>query len=158
MRQHHRIPKTIDRPLQLGVTLVEVLVSVAIVALLLALLLPAIASARRSADGVLCRSRLSQIGRASHNFEERTRHLPNGYGDLDWQFDLLPDLDLTDLYRQLKENMEDGVVLFGILDHSSIPVLQCPSDTRGTSNRETINFLINGGSMFDYYESESREG
>jgi prepilin-type N-terminal cleavage/methylation domain-containing protein len=51
-----------------GFTLVELLVVIAIIGVLIALLLPAINAAREAGRKTQCRSNLSQIGKAMHNY------------------------------------------------------------------------------------------
>ncbi|MGD9647515.1 MAG: DUF1559 domain-containing protein [Pirellulales bacterium] len=51
-----------------GFTLVELLVVIAIIGVLIALLLPAINAAREAGNKTQCRSNLSQIGKAMHNY------------------------------------------------------------------------------------------
>ncbi len=152
MRLNHPHTETVDRPARLGISLVELLVSIGILAMLFALLLPAIGSARRTADAVQCRARMSQIGLALHSFEERNRRYPCGNGELDWHYELLPDLDRVDLFRQLQGHGEDSLHLSVVMSVTSVPVLQCPSDPKLGSWKSAINFLRNAGSMFAAYE------
>lgn len=152
MRLNYPSTEAIDRTARRGVSLVEVLVSIGVLAMLFALLMPAIGSSRLTADAVQCRARMSQLGRAVHSFEERNRHYPHGIGHLDWQFAVLPDLDQADLFRQLQGQEEDRGRLLEIMSATALPVLQCPSDPKLASWRSAINFLRNGGSMFDAYE------
>lgn len=158
MRLHDDNPKrvSIARREPMGVTLVDVLVSIGILGLLLALLLPAIANSRRAAVAVECRTRMSEVGRATHNFEERNRRYPDGVDSLDWHVELLPDLDRSDLSRQLKdaEESSDGLRLQEVLHGSSVPVLQCPSDPGSVKWKWAINYSRNSGSMFMAYEME----
>lgn len=156
MRLHNDkpMPVSVARQDPLGVTLVEVLASIAILGVLLALLLPAIANSRRAAAALQCRTRMAQVGRATHNFEERNRRYPDGAYSLDWHVELLPDLDRSDLCRQLKdaEESSDGFRLQEVLRGSSVPALQCPSDPGSVKWKWAINFSKNGGSMFLAYE------
>lgn len=150
MRQHDHKSKPTDRPVRLGVTLVEVLVSIGLLGMLLALLLPAIGNSRRAADTTQCRARLSQIGRANHNFEERHGHFAKGYAKLDWHYALLPDLEQNDLFCQLQGHEDDSFV--EDIVRSPVMVFKCPSDPRFSSNVE-VNFVRNGGSMFYRFEN-----
>lgn len=56
-----------------GFTLIELLVVVAVMAVLMALLLPALAAAKQRAKGVVCQSRLRQIGVAIFMYEQENQ-------------------------------------------------------------------------------------
>jgi prepilin-type processing-associated H-X9-DG protein len=131
---------------------VEVLVGLGILAVLLSLILPAIANSRRAADSMQCRARMSQIGRAVQNFEARQRRYPRQNGEVEWHFEVLPDLDRADLFHQMEGHENDSWTLDSIMQTTSVPVFQCPSDSRIAPWNSAINFVRNGGSMFDAYE------
>ena len=59
-----------------GFTLVELLVVIAIIGVLIALLLPAINAAREAGRKTQCRSNLSQIGKAMHNYASQFGGFP----------------------------------------------------------------------------------
>ncbi len=141
------------RSIRRGVTLIDVIVSTAALGLLMAILLPAIANSRHSAAKALCRSRMSQVGRATHNFEGRNRRYPDGIGSLSWHYELLPDLEQSALYRQLKvfEDPDTPVVL-EITRSTALPVFQCPTDPRLSTSPFAFNWVMNKGSMFYIYE------
>jgi prepilin-type N-terminal cleavage/methylation domain-containing protein/prepilin-type processing-associated H-X9-DG protein len=61
-------------------TLVELLVVIAIIVVLVALLLPSLANARRSAEMVVCRNNLRQIGFATRMYAEQFNdHYPDSF-------------------------------------------------------------------------------
>ena len=60
--------------LRTGFTLIELLVVISIVTLLIAILLPALASARKAAQGVSCLNNLKQISIAEAVYENATGH------------------------------------------------------------------------------------
>ena len=143
-----------------GFTLIELLVSLGIASLLLSLALPAIESSRESARRAQCVNHLKQLGLVITNFEATHGRFPGvvGYSKEEtvvlsgipivvktpWpfsvQYQLLPHLELSDLYRKI-DRTEVGPqglnppqsatnqFAFSI----SIPVFACPSDsvTRG---------------------------
>ena len=103
-----------------GFTLVELLVVIAIIGILVGLLLPAVQATRESARRAQCANNLKQIGIALHLFHDGARHLPRGvYGHPDsnhpydedglgWASKLLPHLEQSVLYEQLRRNDQLG--------------------------------------------------
>jgi prepilin-type N-terminal cleavage/methylation domain-containing protein len=112
-----------------GFTLIELLVVIAIIAILIALLLPAVQQAREAARRSDCKSKLKQIGVALHNFHTTQRQLPPGasfsldpsdltdltttgspqrQGAFTWAAYILPQMEQTGLYNQLKPALELG--------------------------------------------------
>jgi prepilin-type N-terminal cleavage/methylation domain-containing protein len=102
-----------------GFTLVELLVVITIIAILIALLLPAVQMAREAARRMQCNNNLKQMALAVHSHVERlgvfptggavpwpniqdysTAHVPWGpkKQGLGWAFQILPYLELNDLY------------------------------------------------------------
>ena len=153
MRPTHSKSAARDQSRRLGVTLVEVLVCFAILGILLAVLLPAVAQSRRAAETIMCRTRMSQIGRAVHNFESRTRRYPDVVGNLDWQYEVLPDLEQSELFRILQGHEEETIDRFEFINTHAVPVFQCPSDNKFPTWTWAINYLRNGGTSFEDFET-----
>jgi prepilin-type processing-associated H-X9-DG protein len=124
--------------------LIELAVVLGIIALLMALLIPAIQSAREASRRADCLSRMAQVGRALHNFEETYHYFPPLHSGREpgvsfpaWGSEyspfaqLLPYLDQAPVFNQL--NFGDGRTFgipndFGPLGQVRISVLLCPSD------------------------------
>lgn len=131
-----------SRRVELGFTLIEMLVVIAIIAILMALLLPAVQHAREAARRSQCKNNLKQLGMAVHNYEGSTKHLPpNGggtmlglkpnYGILSGIVMLLPYLDQTSLWKRITGAPNQGgdpcSATFPHPSGDGLPILLCPS-------------------------------
>ena len=100
----------------LGFTLIELLVVIAIIAILISLLLPAVQQAREAARRTQCKNNLKQLGLGLHNYHDVFNIFPQAYfasmvdgssqeqQGFGWGTMLLPYLDQTPLYNQLRPN------------------------------------------------------
>lgn len=153
-----------------GFTLVEVLVAVAIIGMLIALILPAVQSAREAARRIECRSRLSNIGLALHNFEGSHKAFPSahlGFAAPQGGFEyyspfahLLPYFDQSSLYNKINFGVGGSFSVnpqhYGIGDHAIASFL-CPSDRGDTG----CNFRFCTGSSayaWDFTDITRRNG
>ncbi|MEM7784224.1 MAG: DUF1559 domain-containing protein, partial [Planctomycetota bacterium] len=136
-------------------TLVELLVVIAIIGILIGMLLPAVQQVREAARRTLCMNNIRQITLAAHNYESAHQELPFGvdlqadsvqnvdpYTITDelfgWQTDLLNFMEQNNAYDVLDpgpftmleraNDTVDGTAVITVLQ-TSIPGLQCPSDT-----------------------------
>jgi prepilin-type N-terminal cleavage/methylation domain-containing protein/prepilin-type processing-associated H-X9-DG protein len=123
---------TTDRRGRTAFTLIELLIVMAIIALLMGLLLPAVQKVRESAYRTECANHLKQIGLASVNYATSNQRLPDA-GSIDsqgggatpsnrldwgWTFEILPQLDQENLFR---ENSATKI------RQTPLPVYYCPS-------------------------------
>ncbi len=128
-----------------GFTLIELLVVIAIIAVLVALLLPAVQQARESARRTGCRNSLKQIGLAVLNYEGAHRIFPPGstsmidYGVWSsipteyhlhgWASLILPNLDQTNVYKQVNYDVSALHPLNYTAASQRLAVYRCPSFT-----------------------------
>ena len=154
-------------------TLVELLVVIAIIVILIGLLLPAVQAVREGARRIQCTNHQKQLATALLHYEETKRGFPGwreftpvippsnltppqGYepgdevlGQMSWVFQILPFVERTDLFEQLKH----GDVAAGTTI-PAIPLLLCPSNFVETRNRAT-NYVVNGGAVDDSLTMDS---
>jgi prepilin-type N-terminal cleavage/methylation domain-containing protein/prepilin-type processing-associated H-X9-DG protein len=137
-----------------GFTLVELLVVIAIIGVLIALLLPAVQAAREAARRSQCSNNLKQLALALHNYHDVHNVFPLGvlqsslatefaYPRLPlWAIALYPFVEQQAIYDQFdfKCRPAPGDRIFDCVQNAgsetaptaqSIPVMLCPSDSRG---------------------------
>ncbi|MCA9259463.1 MAG: DUF1559 domain-containing protein [Planctomycetales bacterium] len=124
-----------------GFTLVELLIVVAIVGILLAILLPAIQNAREAARRSSCLGHIYQQNTAIQVYAQQYNSFPAGARrhrepqtmSVGWLVDLLPYLEMQELYRQLGVTEEGGAT-----DHNLagqvVDIYYCPSQTIPTDD------------------------
>jgi hypothetical protein len=102
--------------------------SVAVPAVLVALLLPAVQQAREAARRTQSKNNLKQIGLAMHNYHDTFENFPSGAFEnadlgvdqrLSWMVSLLPFIDQSGLYNQLK--LDEG-----FSSETNQPLLETP--------------------------------
>ena len=126
-------------------TLVELLVVMAIISLLVGLLLPAIQAAREAARRMQCSNNLKQTGLAMHQYHDTYQCFPPGNVSTriasslsgwtiptrtNWAIELLPYLELGDLYNSYNHNVDNPDSLNMVVIQHPVSVYSCPSDTR----------------------------
>jgi len=138
-------------------TLIELLVVIAIIAILVALLLPAVQKVRTAAARSTSTNNVKQLVLAAHNFENVKKVLPVGMGymlsgcadiadptenTMSWAFQLLPYLELTQLYEKAKGVNQDTNMAV------RVPVFLCagrerPGIAKGVFYGPHADFQIN---------------
>jgi prepilin-type N-terminal cleavage/methylation domain-containing protein/prepilin-type processing-associated H-X9-DG protein len=139
-----------------GFSLIELLVVIAVVGLLAALLLPAVQQSRETARQAQCLSQLRQIGMALVQNEEQMKRFPAlGHWSAtgpevyhSWVVEILPGIDQASLHEQWDfEQPYDDITHSqnGLLAHTPLPILACPSDATATSGRGNQSYVVNAG-------------
>jgi prepilin-type N-terminal cleavage/methylation domain-containing protein/prepilin-type processing-associated H-X9-DG protein len=138
------VPFRAHRP---AFTLIELLVVIAIIAVLIGLLVPAVQKVRDAAARTQCLNNLKQIGLALLDYESANRHFPaghvchsyNGQGATNgtisnpyyfsnWAIQLLPYLELDNLYRLYNDNVTNDAPANQTVRQTYVAVYSCPSD------------------------------
>lgn len=142
-----------------GFTIVELLVVISIIVVLAGLLLPAVQAARETARRVQCSNNLSQLGKATLQYEVNKTFLPpsrsfpsasppyskppawnSNTNYISWVHALLPTMDQANLADQVTSMVQSGGLVSdvglgpdttpaSVQDNIFIPGLKCPSDT-----------------------------
>lgn len=122
----------VPRPRRRAFTIVEILVVIAVIGLLTALLIPAVQVAREAARRNQCSNNLHQLGIALHSYGGNFGAFPPGLGSRGFSVhvEILPYLELTNLYNAINVNMSGMAVPFEnrTAVSSSVAVFHCPSD------------------------------
>ncbi|MBX3452053.1 MAG: DUF1559 domain-containing protein [Planctomycetaceae bacterium] len=122
----------LPRSRRAGFSLLELLTVLAVITVLLALLLPAIQRARSTARMLECRSRLHQIGIATHSYVEMFETFPSGgVGTLGCLYALLPYMDQASVFQRTEAIADLRAKMAAI---PVIPAYLCPEDPTDKSN------------------------
>jgi prepilin-type N-terminal cleavage/methylation domain-containing protein/prepilin-type processing-associated H-X9-DG protein len=143
---------------RLGFTLVELLVVIAIIGTLIGLLLPAVQSAREAGRRNSCTNNLSQMVKATMQFDSsrqtlpgwRNKHpntkMPNTIG-VPWPVLLLPNLERTDVYRSWEQApATSGANGLPAVADPYMAIFVCPSAPPDSVNEPVLSYVGNAGS------------
>lgn len=124
-----------------GFTIIELLVVMAIIGVLVALILPAVQSAREAARRTECKSHLSQLGIALHNYHDAHRVFPPGWigmragrpatdggNGAGWGTMILPHLEQTALFGRFDARLDIHGPVNAAFREVFLPVFVCPTD------------------------------
>ncbi len=150
MAEFLKLGRRRSRALNLGFTLVELLVVIAIIGVLVGLLLPAVQAAREAARRMQCQNNLKQLGLAIHMHHDSVRKFPylrsgGGQNRHTWAMKLLPYMEQGNLYNVYQSTITGVNKTDGFNNHtatapemvaarqSQITTFYCPSRRGATS-------------------------
>jgi prepilin-type N-terminal cleavage/methylation domain-containing protein/prepilin-type processing-associated H-X9-DG protein len=170
MRLHELFTGTADGKgsRRFGFTLVELLVVIAIIGTLIGLLLPAVQSAREAGRRNTCTNNLSQMVKATMQFDSsrqtlpgwRNKHpntkMPNTIG-VPWTVLLLPNLERTDVYRSWEQApAAAGATGLPASADPYMAIFVCPSAPPDSVNQPVLSYVGNAGSTMYSTSSKSQ--
>jgi len=128
-----------------GIGMVEILVTIGVASILVAIILPAILRARAASRLATCKSRLHQIGVATHSYESTHGHYmhelePNGIDRHEPLFSLLDFMDQNNLRKSCETNKEKGWGYPGM--YLTLPAFRCPSMLSVDALQYQINYGV----------------
>lgn len=140
-------------------TLIELLVVIAIISILFGLLFPAVQQIREAARRTACKNNLKQLALALHNYESAFKVFPPGYSyisgtdyaaetgypvaggyedanhlGLAWGAYILPQIEATNLHRQIDFSLPGFDVVNLTARETQIPTFLCPTDSWSENN------------------------
>jgi prepilin-type processing-associated H-X9-DG protein len=153
-------------------TIVEMLVVISIIVVLMGLLLPAVQAARESARRIQCSANLTNLGKATVQYEGNKLFLPpsrafpsasppyvkpGSYTNtnyISWVHAILPNIERNDLHELVTATVQSGGLVSAVgtgptagpEDNVLIAVLRCPSDTTDfDEERDMLSYACNAG-------------
>lgn len=140
-----------NRTTKNGFTLIELLVVIAIIALLLSIIMPALRLAREQARKIVCKSQLSQLGKAVELYEmqyDYRRFIIRPNTDDYWMGQLAPYTDNEYYTRQFMEGRRVELLLC-----PSAPYEKYEEDTTGTYTNPSGQFSTSAHTPWSWARS-----